>query len=456
MQMQPSKSYRAEFVTTLRLATPIMFNQLSHMLTQVTDSIMVGRLGTLYLAAASFSGAVFAFFMIFSFGFSSILSSWVAKAIGENNSAQAGSILRHGLVLNFFVSLICVVLLLVMTSQLSVFGQTPEVNQAAKGFLWYLALSLLPLCLFAVYTRFCEGVSDPGPVSLMSWMGVVLNLLLNWILIYGHFGLPAMGLNGSGLATLITRLVLLLVMMFYVHGTKRYRQYGVRLDFSDVSLAFLTKIFKTSLPSGLMHLNEVVAFASGGIMMGWLGAEALAAHHVALNLASCTFIVAMGWSFATTVRVAEEFGKQDFVAVRRVAGSSFISMIVLMSFTALLFVLLRNILPMIYTQDPAVLRLAAELLLIAALFQLFDGAQILGISLNKGIMDVRVPLRITVFAYWGLCLPLCYVLTFPLHLGPKGIWYGYLISLFAASLLLNSRFFYLVLVKKRSIELLAA
>ncbi len=451
MQMQPSKSYRAEFLTTLSLATPIMFNQLSHMLTQVTDSVMVGHLGTLQLAAASFSGAVFAFFLIFCFGFSSILSSWIAKGIGEKNPGQAGSILRHGLVLNLLVGLVCVGLLLVLLQNLHVFGQAEAVNQASQGFLWYLSLSLLPLCLFAVYTRFCEGVSDPGPVSLMSWSGVGLNLLLNWVLIYGHWGLPAMGLNGSGLATLITRLVLLLLMMLYVHGTKRYRQYGVRLDFSDVNLVFLKKIFKTSLPSGLMHLNEVVAFAGGGVMMGWLGAESMAAHHVALNLASCTFIVAMGWSFATTVRVAEEFGKRDLVAVRRVGGSSFISMLILMTITAVIFVLLRNLLPLIYTKDPAVIHLAAELLLIAAFFQLFDGTQVLGISLNKGIMDVRVPLLITVFAYWGLCLPLCYILTFTLQLGPKGIWYAYLLSLFVASLLLNGRFYYLVVIKKRAL-----
>lgn len=446
--MQPSKSYRQEFWQTLVLATPIIVNQLSHMITQITDSIMVGHLSTTALAASSFSGAVFALFIIFCFGFSSILSSWIAKSIGENELHKVGKILRHGLVLNLIVSVMCFGVLLIVIENLDIFRQSDAVSNESKDFLFYIGLSLVPLSLFAVYTRFCEGVSDPGSVTILSWCGVGLNLVLNWVLIYGHWGLPAMGLKGSGLATLCTRLILMLIIIFYVHGKKQYQKYAIQLDFSDLNLKFLYTIFKTSLPSGLMHLNEVSAFAGGGIMMGWISAEALASHHIALNLASCTFIVAMGWSFATTVRVAEEFGKKDWVSVRRVGVSSFLSMVLLMGVTSLLFVIFRYQLPLLYTQDKEVIELSSQLLLIAALFQLFDGTQVLGISLNKGIMDVKIPLVITFFSYWGVCLPACYIFSFVFKIGPMGIWYGYLACLIVASVLLNGRFFYLVKTKR--------
>ncbi len=450
------KSYVAEFVATVKLATPIMFNQLTHILMQMTDAIMVGHLGAVALAAAGFSGSVLGFFMVFCFGFSSVLAASIAKVIGEKQEGRVGEVFRHGLWVNAVVGLVVVACILVLLQYLDVFRQTPEVTVAARSFLTPLALSVFPLTLYAVYSRLCEAVSKPAVVSYISWGGVALNLVLNWLLIYGHAGFPRLGLRGSALATLTTRVAIFLTILIYVHGNQAFRRYNLQLHFRDFRWAFIRKIFALGLPSGLIHLNEVLAFASGGIMMGWFGTEALAAHYVAINLASATFIIALGWSFASTVRVGEAFGRRDPHEVARVGASSFVAMFLLMTLTAVLFIVFRDRLPFLYTTDVKMAALASQLLVIAAFFQIFDGTQCLGIALNKGILEVKMPLYITAFSYWLLCIPLSYVLAFVADLGPAGIWWGYLISLFVVSVLLNARFFYLVIVRKRSAELARA
>ena len=441
MQMQPSKSYRAEFFKTLTLATPIMFNQLSHVMVQATDSIMVGHLGAVPLAASGFASAVFGFFMIYIFGFSSVLSSVVANSMGEKKPEDVSSHLWHGILVNGAVALVTSAAMLALLPHLDWFRQTPEVTLAAYDYIFYLSMSLFPLGLYMVYSRFCEGVSDSVAVTVVSWLGVACNILLNWFFIFGIGTIKPMGLAGAGLATFLTRVILLIVLATYVHTAKRYQKFN--LNFSSQTLIWekVKKIFRLGVPASLMMLNEVAAFAFGGIMMGWVSTEALAAHLIALNIASATFILGMGWSFATTVRIGEAHGKNDIQELQRVAMSSFFAMLLLMSITALLFVVFRHQLPLIYSADQNVVALAAQLLIIAGIFQIFDGTQCLGIAMNKGVLDVRVPFYITCFSYWFLSIPFGYYFTFKLGMGPKGIWYGYLLSLFAASLLLNGRFF---------------
>lgn len=438
----------------MKLAWPIILTQVSHVVLQMVDAIMVGRLGKDSLGAVTFCVGIFAFPLVFSFGISSVLSSLIAKRIGENRHERVGRIFRHGVIVCGIVGVMAVVLIECLLPHLQIFGQPPEVTILSVDYLRYLAWSLVPLCVFLVYVKLCEGVSFPRPVTVVSWIAVAINIFLNWIFIFGNLGFEPQGLKGAGLGTFLSRLLITLMIIVYVHSAKRFHKYQIDFKFRNFSFDLILKIFRLGTPAGLQYLNEVAAFAGGSIMMGWLGSASLAAHMVSINLASSTFIVAMSIGFASTVRVGEAFGRKDPREIFDIAITSFLMVIGVMSFFGILFFVFRNQLPYIYIEEGEVVRLAAQLLVLAAFFQIFDGLQSLGVSLTRGVLDVNFPLWITVFSYWIVCLPLSYVLAFEFGFGARGIWLSYVFSLTLAAFLLNWRFFYVVrdLTQKTNLE----
>jgi len=429
-----------EFRKTFKLGTPVIIGNISHMLMGIVDSVMIGHVGVIPLAAASFANSLFFFFIVFNSGLAAIISSLVARAIGKNDDREAGSIFRHGFIVSLIVSLILFTLLRVVMINLAIFGQSPEINEEAYRYLNIISYSIIPISLYFTYQRFCEGTGETRVPMLFAWAAVIINVPLNWILIFGHLGFSKWGLSGAGMATLIARVSLLIMMILFIHSAKRFKRYKPNFRFTNFRPYLLWRIAKLGVPSGMQFVNEIGVFATAALMMGWISPNALAAHQIAISVASLAFMVPMGISVASSVRVGNAWGKKDLATVRLVGFSSQLATIVIMLLIAIVFMALRFKIPTWYIDDRDVILIVSELMVICACLQVFDGLQSVGLGLLRGLTDVKIPLWYTVVAYWLVCLPIMYSLGFIADLGPNGIWWGLLCGMLTSSLLMNLRF----------------
>jgi len=319
-------------------------------------------------------------------------------------------------------------------------GQSPEVVAYAKPYLGYLGISIIPLMIFQTFKQFAEGLGFTKQAMFVSIWGNVINIILGIIFVKGMFGIAPMGVKGVGLSTLIDRTLMAIAMSVYVMRSKYFKVYieKFKLSFFDKVRAF--KITKIGAPVALQYSFEISAFSGAAILIGTIGAVEQAAHQVAINLAAVTYMMASGIASAATIKTGNNFGKRNFSDLRRSAIASYHVILVFMCTTALFFILANTILPYIYTKDTAVINIAAQLLIIAGFFQLFDGTQVVGLGVLRGIGDVNVPTVITFIAYWIVGIPLGYLLGITLGLGVNGIWYGLTFGLLTASVLLFFRF----------------
>ena len=294
--------------------------------------------------------------------------------------------------------------------------------------------------VFQCYRQFLEGLSIPNPPMIIAISANLLNAFLNWIFIYGNFGFPAMGLSGAGIATTTTRWVMAAVLMIFTLKYVRVKIYEPKFKIKPVDNNLVKKLINIGLPSGFQYLLEVGAFAFGAIMVGWIGAKPLAAHQIAISLASATYMVILGIASAGTIRVGDAVGKKSIRQIR-LAGFSAIGLAsaVMLTF-AVIFFLFRNIFPTFYTNNVEVIEIASVLLIVAGLFQLFDGLQATGIGILRGLTDVKIPLLISILSYWVVAIPISYLLGFVFNFGAAGIWVGLLLGLALLGITMLFRF----------------
>lgn len=445
-------NFRKHFPKTIALAYPVMLSQLGQVMVGVADSMMVGRLGAETLAAASLANSVFFVVMMFGIGVSMAITPLVAAADGEGKNHRIAGIFKHGLVINAWTGVVLCLLIVLGSPVLYDLNQPVEVVTLALPYLAIIAFSLVPFMFFQTFRQFTEGLSQTKQAMVITVFCNLVNIFLNWVLIYGNLGMPAMGLNGAGWATFISRVLMAVMIFYYVWKSKRYRPYQITLGFSGVRFPLISRMLKIGVPTGFQFIFEVGAFSAAAIMMGWIGVNALAAHQIAANLSSISYMMASGLSSAAMVRVGNQLGKNDIVSLREIGFTTYTMVAVFMLFFAVLLVVLRNYLPMLYIDDVSVIKMTAGLLIIAGLFQLSDGIQVVSLGALRGMADVQTPTVITLVAYWVVGLPLGYFLAFPLGLAEKGIWYGLLIGLTFTGLLLVFRFHRLsknLLVKKQ-------
>lgn len=439
------KIYLIELKQTLRLAFPIIFSQLGQILLGLIDSVMVGRVGAVPLAASAFSTSLFSIFLVFGLGVSSGISTLIAHANGAGKNEDCGAILKHGVFLNLLVAVFLAVCIELLRFRLDWFGQAHDVAKDAGPFLCLLGWSIIPLLVFQAFRQFTEGLSSPKSAMMMIGLCILLNTALNWVLIYGNLGFPAMGLMGAGVATLVSRVAIAVLFAVYVLNSVRFEEqmpknWRWKIDFSK-----MRDLLKLGLPAGFQYLFEVGAFASAAMMMGWFGAKELAAHQIAIGLAALTFMVAMGISFAVNIRVGDARGRGDLHAIKRIGFGGMAAGALVMGVCGLFFLLGRDIWPLLYISDASVIELSSYLLVIAAIFQIFDGAQGVAVGALRGLADVRIPTLITFVAYWVISLPLAYLLAFTWGWGPGGIWWALCIGLAFAAIFLSARFYKLTL-----------
>ena len=435
--------YRSDISKSFLLAYPVMLSQLGHVMMGVADNVMVGHLGAKELASAGLANVAFNVLLLFGIGVSYAITPLVATADGEKNITRIGEILKHGLVINVMNSLLLVVIVFFGKNLLYHIDQPAEVVVLSIPYLEIITFSIIPVLVFQTFRQFSEGLSNTWIPMVIVLACNVLNIGLNYLLIYGHAGFPAMGLNGAGWATFISRIVMGASLAGVIYYAPRFRQYRPGFQIRNYSTALFSKMLHIGLPAGLQFIFEVAAFDFSLVMMGWMGTKALAAHQIAINLATISYMTTSGLAAAATICVSNELGKNDIKALRKIAFVLLGMALTFMTAWGITFITGKNFLPQLYVEDMDVVTLAGPLIIIAGLFQLSDGMQVVCIGALRGLQDVKVPSVLIFISYWIIGLPLGYWLGFHGGLGPVGIWTGLLIGLTLTASAMLWRFNYM-------------
>ena len=428
----------------MTLAIPVVISQLGHTLVHTADSVIVGHFaGTIPLAAVSLVNSLFIVILIIGIGLSYGLTPLIAQENGKNNFKECGQLLANSLLINVIAGILLFILIyfgsLLVIDQL---GQSPEVVAQAKPYLGLLGFSIVPLMIFMTFKQFAEGLGFTKQAMMISLWGNALNICLGVIFVKGLFGIEPMGVSGVGWSTLIDRTIMAVVMAIYVVRSKHFRIYLKSFAIRSITKVRSLNILRIGTPVAMQYTFEVSAFSGAAILIGTIGAVEQAAHQIAINLASMTYMMAGGISAAATIKTGNNYGKEDFMNLRLSAISSYHIVLIFMTMAALLFAGLNQYLPWMYTSDIAVINIAAQLLIIAGFFQLFDGTQVVGLGILRGLGDVKIPTFITFIAYWIIGIPAGYILGIYWGMGANGIWYGLTLGLLVSAALLFARFHY--------------
>lgn len=409
------------------------------MLIGFTDTAFIARLGAIPLAAAAFTQGIFNVFYVVCVGLLVGPGIFAARDHGAGNETGCASWLQHGRALALVISLAAFAILALATTQFEHLGQPPEVIAIVRPFFLLVAASLVPAVIFQVQRQFAESVGRAWGPMLIIVLDVGLNAFCNWLLVFGHLGLPALGLLGSGYATLLARGFAVLTIAIWLRFSKHFSVLR-QAHSSGWELARFFALLRLGAPAGVMLLFETGAFGATALMMGWLGAVPLAAHQLALSCAALTFMVPLGISLALSLRVSRAYGEGRTAIVRPIAIGAFSIGLLLMLCFAGVYAFGGEWISNALTSTREVAALSAQLIFIAAIFQIFDGAQVIGVGALRGLTDVRIPAVLTFAAYWLLSLPLGYFLAFHTRLGARGLWLGLAAGLAAAALCLSWRF----------------
>ncbi len=440
-----------EVKATVTLALPIAGAQLAQIALQVVDNMMCGRLGATSLAGVGLGSAVLAAILIPLLGIVGIISAFISASEGHGDAtSETRSFFQQGLYLAVFLGVPATLLLTFSPDLLRLVGQPEALVEKAEAYLLAVRWSLIPALVLGVFKTTLDSLSRPLPGLCISLSGIAFNIVANQTLMFGGWGesrwFTPLGVAGTGWATALTTLWMLAMLAVFVVWDRRLRAYRLVQQWQRASWAVLQRLLRTGVPVGLVMLSEVGLFAGMTLLMGYISATAVAAHQIALNVASLTFMCALGVSYATTVRVGAAVGAEDLPKARRAGGIGMALGVVFMGLAGLVFwvfptAILGLYLDLSKPENQAVLDLGVHLLRLAALFQVFDALQVTSQGGLRGLKDTWVPMWIGFFCYWGIGLGAGVFLGFGLHWGARGLWIGFILGLMSAGLLLARRFF---------------
>lgn len=440
-------TYIKEFKYNLKLAYPIIIGMVGHTLVAFIDNVMVGKLGTSQLAAISLGNSFIFLAMSFGIGFSTAITPLIAESNAKNNIKKIKTILSNGIIICFILGFILSLIVLLSKPLIYSLGQPDNVVQLAFPYITWVAISLFPLVLFQSFKQFSDGLALTKIAMISTIIANMINIILNYILIYGKLGFPKMELVGAGIGTLISRISMVIIIVVLIKSNKKISKYISGFFYLDYSSFNIKKIINLGYPSALQMMFEVGFFISGIWVCGIIGTNYQAANQIALNLSTITFMVALGLSIAATIRIGNQKGLNDFVNLRRIAISFFLMIILIEILFAIIFLLASNLLPWLYLEKISsydimeTANIASKLLLIVALFQIFDGIQIVAQGSLRGIQDVKTPSLICFFSYVCFGIPIMTYLGLYTEFKALGVWIGFLVGLAVASILLSIRFF---------------
>ena len=443
------QQYTKEFKTNLRLAWPVMLGMVGHTLVQFVDNIMVGQLGTTELAAISLGNSFVFIAMSIGIGFSTAITPLIAEADAEQNQHALQKVLHEGLRLCIIFGVVLFLGVYIAKPLLFQMGQEPEVVALAFPYLNWVAVSLLPLVIFQAFKQFSDGMSLTRYSMYATVLANVVNVVINYFLIFGMWIFPKWGVTGAAVGTLASRVTMLIFVVILLYRDPRTAAIMRQLVPKQLYKKELNQLLELGLPSSFQMFFEVSFFTFAIWVCGFLSKDAQAANQIALNLSSMTFMVAMGLSVAATIRVGNQKGFKAFGELKRIALSVFLLTLLLDVVFAGFFVACNEWLPWLYLDSAtgldtfAVAELAGSLLFIAAFFQIFDGAQVVALGSLRGLQDVRIPTWITFLAYGLIGVPVMLYLSIEADMGARGVWIGLCLGLVVSSLLLYLRFRYL-------------
>jgi MATE family multidrug resistance protein len=445
-------NYTKEFKYNLKLAYPVILGMIGHTLVGIVDNIMVGKIGPTELAAVSLGNSFIFIAMSLGIGFSTAITPLVAEAHGKSNREEGRLAFHHGLYLCTILGLLLFGIVFFSKPLLSFMGQPEAVVTLAEPYLDIVGFSLVPLIMYQAYKQFADGMSQTKYSMWATIVGNVANVVINYFFIYGIWIFPELGIIGAAIGTIASRIIMLIFMHYIMKSKTKFEYYFEGFTLKEIKKEINLKIIKIGLPSSMQMFFEVALFTGAIWLCGMIGTTSQAANQIALSLASLTFMFAMGLSVTAMVRVANQKGQEDYIMLRTVGLSIFILAVILEIVFALLFIAFHQVLPYIFvnTQDLAtivetqeVIAISAQLLIVAAFFQISDGIQVVVLGALRGLQDVKIPMYMTFVAYWVIGFPVSIYLGLYTDMKAVGVWIGLLAGLTAAALFLYLRFDYL-------------
>ncbi|MDI1233926.1 MAG: MATE family efflux transporter [bacterium] len=432
------KTYKNLFLQTAKLAYPITIGQLGLVLMGLTDTIMLGRVSNDAMGAASIGNAIFFLFMLIGVGALYAVSTFTAIADGEAKPQQSIPIFISSLRINIWLSLALILINLILYYNFDMLGQTPAVTAQGAEYLWIVNFSIPAMLYYNSGKQMMDGLSKTQISMGVTFFGVALNVLLNWAMIFGHWGFPALGLVGSAWASVISRYAMAVLMLYL----SWYHPYVKELKTRVIDhIRYDIEILKIGLPIGLTFFFEMGAFTFALVMCGWISEIHLAAHQIAIQLASLTYMFITGIAAGGNILVGNFYGAKDKIGVRKAGFAAILLSLAVEGVFAIIFLIFSGELPKIYTEDTAVIEMAQQLLFLAALFQLSDGIQAVAAGVLRGIKDTKITGIIAFVSYWIIMVPGAYLLCFKFNWGIEGIWFAFIFGLTFAAIWLLNRFF---------------
>jgi multidrug resistance protein, MATE family len=441
--------YTNEFSYNLKLAYPIILGMLGHTLIGIVDNFMVGNLGSTELAAVSLGNSFIFIGMSIGIGFSTAITPLIAEADAEKDDKKIRTTFHHGLLLCIVLGFAVFALIVLSKPLMLLMKQPKAVVDLATPYIDWVAFSLIPVIIFQGYKQFADGMSQTKYSMYAIYLTNVVHIFFNYVLIYGIWGFPKLGIVGAALGTVISRIMMVVFMHYLMRYDSKLCVYFKKFSFKESKKSILLTIINLGLPSAMQMLFEVTLFTAAIWLSGTLGKNSQAANQIALILASTTFMFAMGLSVTAMIRISNQKGLNDYKNLIIVARSIFLLAIILETFFGLLLVVFHNYLPHLFlnmndaTQtidNNEIIIIAAKLLLVAAIFQISDGIQVVVLGALRGLQDVKIPMYITFIAYWVVGFPISYYLGKYTSLKATGIWIGLLSGLTVAAVFLYIRF----------------
>ena len=430
---------------TLVLGLPLIGSHLAQMALHVTDTVMVGWYGVVPLAAVVLGASSFFIIYVVGSGFAKAVMPMVAAAVGRGDETQVRRDTRMGLWLSIAYGIVVLPIFLWSGPILLALGQDPEVSAIAQDYMRIVGFGMVPALAVTVLQSYLSALHRTQVVLWVTLAAVGLNIAVNWALIFGNWGFPELGAKGAAIATISTQLLSLVVLGLYAWAQPELRRFRLFQRFWRPDWPAMALVWRLGLPIGLTGLAEGGMFQASALMMGWIGTVELAAHGIALEVAALTFMMHVGISSAATIRVARFDGQRDRLALRQAAKVAVVISFGVAILSVLLFVsvpepIVALFLDLSKPESAAIVAYGSVLLMVAGLFQLADGMQVMALGLLRGVQDTRVPMWLAAVSYWLIGIPCSYVLAFPLGYGGVGLWFGLVIGLFCAWASLMWRF----------------
>ncbi len=440
--MYKFSKYRDQYRSNLKLAIPVVASQVGHVIVQIADNAMVGQYGgddPLPLASVSFGGAVFMTILVATMGLTFGLTPIVGELFAQHRCGKAAKYLQNGILLYAVVGVVATLIQLSIIPAMSLLGQPEEVVAMAIPYYLTLVVTMFPTMVFFTFKQFLEGLGDTKTAMWCVIISNVVNIALNWMFIYGHLGFAEMGVLGAGIATMISKMLMTILIVVYFFRGDNFAEYTSRFARVNFSKYHIFRLIKLGTPISAQIFMEASTFTFIGVMMGWLGTTAMSANQIGVSLGNAAFMIILAIGSAATIRVSHCFGARNPHEMKIASTAAWHLGVVWNLITAIIFCSLSGVLPRIFTSNEEVIHVAQALLIFIGIYQIPDGVQCVAVGILRGMQDVKAIIPIAFVSYWGLNLSVGYVCTFVLGMGAQGLYVGYIVGLSAASILLIMR-----------------